>query len=214
MTFEDVKLWQLFPRFAPHSPTGSHPPPPPTPHPFLSFTCCMLNNYICVHAFNIPERLTPALTQREPLKSRYIRGFYRGSRPLLSPFKTGQPGFHLCISGNAFSKSAFQCSLYAFNLVLIPPHRVPVCRRTVCGVLPPCKLPNVMSVGVFEVFLVSMCPSVSTRHSHHLASIHHSPPPSQPCRSHRSFRHPRLRPRAPWRQRYSTAPHVSTGPSA
>lgn len=37
-----------------------------------------------------------------------------------------------CIGDNAFSKSGFQCPLYAFNLVLIPHHRVPVCRRTVC----------------------------------------------------------------------------------
>lgn len=69
------------------------------------------------------------MTQREPLKSRYIRGFYRGSRPLLSPFGTGQPGVRslmrpvLCISGNAVSKSASRRSLYAFNLVLIPRRR-------------------------------------------------------------------------------------------
>lgn len=54
---------------------------------------------------------------------------------------------------------------------------------------------------------------MSIRRPHNLASIHHSPPPSHPCRPHRSFRHPCLRPRARWQQRYSTARHVSTGPS-
>lgn len=55
---------------------------------------------------------------------------------------------------------------------------------------------------------------MSIRRPHNLASIHHSPPQSHPCRPHRSFRHPHLRPRARWQQRYSTARHISTGPSA
>lgn len=58
------------------------------------------------------------------------------------------------------------------------------------------------------------CVHVSIRRPHNPASIHHSPPPSHPCRPHRSFRHPHLRPCARWQHRYSTARHISTGPFA
>lgn len=129
----------------------------------------------------------------------------------------------LCISGNAFvlfflQKKCFQMFSSFFksrHIVLIPHHRVTIFHRPVCVV--------VVSrfsclTSVLLVFLsCSLCPCVTlcpTRHPHHLASIHHPPPPSQPCRSHRSFRNPHLRPRAHWQQRYSTAPRLSTGPPA
>lgn len=66
-----------------------------------------------------------------------------------------------CTSDNAFSKSGFQCSLYALNLVLIPHHRVPVCCRTVCGFflhlscLPSCLL---VFLSCFLCPCVHLCP--------------------------------------------------------
>lgn len=72
------------------------------------------------------------------------------------------------------------------------------------------KLHNFIVCWWFWVF---SCLYVSIRRPHNLASIHHYPPPSHPCRPHRSFRHPHLRPHTPWQQRYSTVRHISTGPS-
>lgn len=70
-------------------------------------------------------------------------------------------------------------------------------------------------IHLLLLYYFCVCLSVPfTRRSHHLASIHHTPPTSHPSRSYCSVKHPRLRPHSHWQQRYSNTPHTTTNPSA